>query len=322
MNWNGQREKLQHAIKIASDPANRAIYQAEFNAGRRRLVEQSLLTRPVFIPLRFDLNAAGQDPAYRETTAMLEYDTVIVGIKSDTQTRNIVLKYTENEQSLLRTGNDFNTFLRVDDIAGQTVTNGGGQIGTFYLPSPVFLEARRRFTIEMYKTDTTGTAEEANIVLIGLRVLTKEHAASLIRQDESALIDELIALRAVPQIRLLKVPVTFSTALAGGIDEDIYTPAVEEPLLVRGIRTTLRQSRIEIGFRGDDLWTYEETPIWAVAGEDEIGHENYQWFPKPVYLHADRQIYIRRITNGIGPTGIENIDTQTDNTITFLCETV
>ena len=319
MNRNGHGKYLDHAIAIRQQPENRAKLQSELNNWRRKRLVEAATVRPVFLPLEFTMTAAGQVSPYREYTRSLGYDVLILGVKADVQTREIIVRRTDSEAPLAYVGDEANLNLRVDDIAGISATVGGGQTGTFYLPAPITLNNGERLSVEMFKTDTTAGVEVANIVFIGVRVYNKAFAEALIDPVESQLIDRYIAARETPTDRFLKVAVAFDSAIAGGEAANIYTPKVEEPLLIKGIRTTLRQSTIELGIEGEPSWTYEGTPIWAVAGEDEMVHENYQWFSKPVYLHSNTIVEIRRIVNSIDGS---LIDAQTGNTITFICETV
>lgn len=319
MNWNGQRESLNHLIAKASDPANAVALQAAFDAKRRAKVQSALCTRPVFLPLEFSMSAAGVNSPYRDTTQSLSYDVTIIGCKTDCRNRNIVLRRTENEQPLAYIGDAVNLYLTTDEIAGLTVTTGGGQQGVFYWTSPIQLKAGQRLTVEMFKTDTTAGTEEANIVFIGVRTFPRSYGDALLDSKERRLIDQMIALRETPQIRFLKNTISFDTAAVGGVARNLYTPQVDEPLLIRGLRTTLRQSLIEMRVQGEPDWTVEPTPIWAIAGEDEMTVENYHWLPRPIYLHSRNTIEILRITNGLDGA---NIDAQTGNTITIICETV
>ena len=319
MNWNGQREIVNHLIAKRQDVTNGSKLQSDFNSKRRAKVQSAVSTRPVFMPLEFAMSAAGQVSAYRDTTESVNYDVIITGIKSDVQTRDIIIRRTEDEKPVAYVGEEQSLFLRTDDIAGVNATVGGGQIGTFYLPSPIILPAGNRMTVEMFKTDTTADPEEANIVLIGFRVFHKAYGLELIDRAENSRIEQLIQMREVPRVVFLKQVVEFDSAAAGGIARNLYTPQVEEPLLIRGVRTTLRHSLIEISIQGEPKWTTKPTPIWAVAGEDEMVHDNYQWFSRPIFLHSKNTIEIERITNSIDGS---LIDPQSTGTITWLCETV
>lgn len=319
MNWNGNRETVDHLITLLSEPNRAAAAQADYNARRRSRVNRSLLTRPVFIPLSFEMAAAGQTSPYRQYTPTFNYDVVITGFKADTQTREIIVRR-EDEKSLTYVGDELNLFLRTDELAGQCATNGGGQLGVFYPPQPEVLQAGRRFSVEMFKTDTTVDAEEANIVLVGFRVFPAGYGALMLDDVEKQRIERALSLRDTPRVVFLKVPVDFDAAGAGGLAENIITPSVEEPLLVRGIRTTLRQSLVH-GFRvqGEPDLTMGDVPVWGLAAEDELVHDNYQWFSRPIYLHSKTSIELQRITNSIDGN---LIDAQTGNSITFLAETV
>lgn len=320
MNWNGQRETLDHLIRNRVNPAKARANQDEFNAKRRSRIDSALHTRPFFVPLTFNMNAAGQVAPYRDVTPQLNFDFIVTGMITDVRTRDIIIRRTEDEKPLVYVGESTNLYLRSDDLAGLTATNGSGQVGIFYLPKPLMLYRGGRLQLEMYKTDTTADPEEANIVLVGVRVYRKEVGEMAIDDLERERIDFLMKAREAPRIVVIKQPVTFSSAIAGGIAENLLTPEVPEPLLVLGLRTTLRQSLIQgLRLEGEPNWMPEATPIWAVAGEDELGHENYAWFSRPIFLRSKQGIFIERITNSIDGT---KIDDQTGNTLTWICETV
>lgn len=319
MNWNGQRPWVDHFIATRSDAAGAPAAQAALNERRRRRLFEAALTRPIYLPLTFALPATGQVSPIRDTTTSLGHDVLIVGARSDTQTRDIVVRATESDRSLVRIGDETSLYLRCDEFAGQLPGNGG-QTGIQYWPVPILLRQGQRITIEMFKTDTTADAEEANIVLVGIRAYGKEYANALLDAGEMAAVDHFLNAREFPAVTHLKVAWNFSTALAGGEARNILTPRVEEPLLVRGVRTSLRNSLIEIGLASEPSWTVEETPYWAIAGEDELIADNWLWFPKPIYLRRNAQIELRRIVNSID-TGTP-LDAQNGNTMTFYCETV
>lgn len=318
MNWNGQRRFLDHIIAKRQDPANASKLQSELDAWRRKRLFDAATARPVFHTVQHSMTAAAQTSPYRDTTESLGYDVIITGVKTDTPTRDIIIRRTENDLPICYVGDEEDLRLRVDDIAGSSATVGGGQTGTFYLPAPIIVPAGTRLTIEMFKTDVTADVEIANIVLIGVRVFNRAYAEALIDPAERRLADQFIAMREIPRTVFLKQLVEFDSAIAGGEARNLFTPKVEEPLLIRGVRTTLRQSQIEVGVTGEPTWTVEPTPIWGVAGEDELIHDNYQWFSKPIYLHSGDTVEVRRVINSIDGT---LIDPQTDNTITWICET-
>jgi len=319
MNWNGQRQSLDHLIAKRVDASRGAALQSDFDGKRRAKVQSALFTRPMFLPLTFEMTAAGQVSPYRDVTPSQPFDMVITGIKADSQTREIIIRRTEDEKPVVYVGEELNLYLRADEIAGQAATTGGGQLGVFYLPSPISLKANNRLTVEMFKTDATADVEKANIVLIGVRVFPKQYGEMLLDKAEQQQVEFLLRAREVPQLKFLKQSVDFDVAGAGGVARNLYTPQVEEPLLIRGVRTTLRQSLIELGIQGEPTWTAEPTPIWAVAAEDELVSENYHWFSKPVFLHSKNTIEISKITNSIDGS---LIDAQTGNSITWICETV
>ena len=320
MNWNGQRQTLEHLIALALNPSRGASLQADFNSKRRSRIQSALSTRPLFLPLQFSMTAAAQTTPYRDLTPSLGYDVFITGIKTDTPSRSINLRRTESERAIVRVGDEVNLYLTGDDVAGTTAGLTPGQNGVFYFPAPIVIKKGTRLTVEMYKQDATADPEVANVVLIGVRALNPAWAEMVLDDDEKNLIEQIFRVNETPSPLFLKVPVNFDNAGVGGIDENILTPRVEVPLLVRGMRSTLAWSTIELNVEGEPTWTPRATPIWAVANESNQEGEAYIWFSKPVYLKSDNQISITRVTNG-GVDGL-TYDDQTGNTITFICETV
>lgn len=321
MTRNGQGKFLDHSIRLRSEPERAAELQASMNADRRRRIADALNTRPVFLLLDFTLPAAGQVPPIRDTTETFNYDIILSASKSDIQDRNVNIEVGETGQRLISIGNESNLYMRSDEFSGQ-VPGNGGQTGPFWWPTPLILPSGHRVTGEMYKTDTTAGADEGNIVLIGSRVYPRGLSEALLDPKERDLIERYIAIREVPRWRHLKVAVDFDSAVQGGEDRNIYTPPQEEPMLIHGMRTSLRYSNIELGLQGEATWTVEPTPIWGIAAEDELIHDNFHWFAKPVFLHSNTSVEIRRVVNGLYGHDSSLIDAQTGNTITFICTTV
>lgn len=332
MNRNGHGALVDYWIKVLSEPATREMERQSLAARRRQQVLASLLTRPFYLPLEFTLAAAGTPIPYTQLTAQLGYDVVITGVRTDAWVaedpgvfpaagRQMVLQFTNNNESqtITRTGGDTTLYLRTDDIAGSTVDSGGGQIGVFQLPQPFYLEAGNRIQVDMFKPDNTGADVVTNVVFVGYRVLSKSVAEGVLTPRELALIDQYISLRETQEMRFLKLGVEFAAAAVGEQIENLTTTKLQEPVILRGIRTTLRQSTIQIGIDGEAAWMPSQTPIWAVMAENDLENDAYLWFEKGVYLPSQTILNIPLIING----GIDgtNID-PTNGEITFIYQTV
>lgn len=314
MQRNGSGRWLDHLINTRNDPANAAAMQADLNKYRLSRIQESLKTRPVFTPLSYTLLLAGQIPAFKATTPSLGYDVIYTGFKTDIwPARDIELTFTESEQRLVRTGNVTNLFLRSDEIMGHSVDAGGGQVGVFTLPNPIVVRQGDRITIGVYKTDATAADLNANIVLIGTRVYQTPQLAP----KEIDQITRAISLRPTPKQFFVEVSVDYVTATLGNVATNIFSPTPGEPVIIRGVRTDLRLSKVEMGLTGEPRWTVNAVPTWGVAAETELFYDNYQWFSKGVYLASDGTIEIPRITNGID--GLTP-DSATGR-FTFYCET-
>jgi hypothetical protein len=172
----------------------------------------------------------------------------------------------------------------------------------------------------MYKPDSTPSPIVVNIVVVGLRVFRSEYGEILLDPQERKRLDWTMEARESPRTVFLKQAVSFDTAGAGGESRNLITPQVAEPLLIRGVRTTLRNSLIEgLRIEGEPNWMPSLIPIWGLAAENDLLHENYQWFSRPIYLRSGQSIEIARIRNSIdGVIG----DSQFGNSITWIAETV
>lgn len=321
MNWNGQRETLDFLIRSRIEPERQKELQNDFNSRRRARVVASLSVRPFIVNLRFEMAAAGQVSPYRAITPQLNFDWIITGAKSDADLpRNIVLRRTEDEKPIAYVGDNQNLYLTTDEIAGLTTTVGGGQLGTFYLPQPLTLYKNNRLAVEIYKPDATASPVIINLALVGLRVFPSEYGDLLLDPAERKRLDWTMQAREAPRTVFLKQSVNFDSAGIGGEARNLLTPQVAEPLMIRGIRTTLRNSLIEgVRIEGEPNWMPGLIPIWALAAENDLLHDNYQWFSRPIYLRTNQAIEIGRIRNSID--GVI-ADAQTGNTITWICETV
>lgn len=332
MNRNGHGALVDYWIKVLSEPETRPAERMSLAMRRKQQVFGSLLTRPFYLPLQFDLAAAGTPIPYTQLTAQLGYDVVLTGVRTDAWVaedpgvfpaagRQVVLQFTNNNESqtIVRTGGDTTLYLRTDDFAGSTVDSGGGQLGVFQLPNPIFLEAGNRIQVDMFKPDDTGAAEVVNLVFVGYRVLPKAAAESVITPKEMALIDNYINNRETQEMRFLKLGVEFNSAAVGQQIENLSTTKLQEPVILRGIRSTLRQSTLQLGIDGEAAWMPSQTPIWAVTAENDLETDAYLWFEKGVYLPSQTILNIPLIING-NIDGL-NID-PTNGEITFIYQTV
>jgi hypothetical protein len=305
---------LEHAINILRNPTNADKMQEDFNKGRFARVEKSIATRPVYIPFEFALDAVGRIAPYQDTTQPVGHDVIVTGIISDNSDRQIKLTESFRDIPYLLVGEKRSLQLNLSDIAGGTVTAVKGQKGIFTLPAPIIIRAQNRLSIDVYKTETTDDPETVNFVLTGYRVSENYQ----IKDAERKLVNESIAKRDLPRIVILKQEINFDSALAGGKARNVYFPTSDEPLLVRGCRTSLNHSLIRLGIEGEPEWTTKECPIWAIA-QDELNNESsYLWFQRPVFLPA-RTVIEMSLENSIN--GV-HIDPQNNNIISWICETV
>lgn len=316
MDFNGNREYLDHLINAYREPQTFPKRRAELNARRRVRVEKSLASRPCYIPLTFTLPAAGQFAPVLRKTPELTYDTIIIGAVADNASREVLFRRAENEHPHVFVGEKTNLYLSLAELSGQAVQSDGGTKTIFYFTTPFQLPAGRQFSVSMFKTDTTADPETVNLTLIALRPFRAGFGNDILTATQSELVNRFITLRQTPEMRFLKQQITFN---ANGVAENVEFPRPTEPLLIRGVRTNLAYSTIEAGVEGEPKWTTGPTPIWALAAQENAPLANYNWFERNVFLPADGQL-ATSFKNTVDGVLTDNIGTS--YTLTWACETM
>jgi hypothetical protein len=322
MDFNGQHRVFSFLETLLSDPAAAPAERLKLAEARRNRARNAALIQPVYLPLNFSMTAAASNLPYRATTNQLNYDVIIVGAKTNCWPgfgRQINFSLSDGQDNFVRTGNDPTLFLTTDDIAGSSVDASGNPNGYFYWTQPFLLQQGQTMLMEMMKTDATGAAELANVTLLAYRVFPKEQAAITIGPQDANRIDELIQIRPAPVSKVMKVAITYPAASVGSLAQNIYTPRLDDPVIIRGIRTNMSQSTIAIGLEGGSNWMPAQTPIWAVAAENQSQVENYIWGERGLYLPANTSMVINMINGNIDQL---NFDPATGNWISFIFDTI
>lgn len=312
------KEWLKHSIDIRRFPnaAKNAEAQKGVNAARFARVEKAMYRLPVYLPLSWNLPAAGSfSPIPASTPNKINYDVIIVGAISDSPLREVRFKGSDNEINPSVLGKSENLRLTLGDIAGTNEQNlGSGYLGISYFTSPYLLPKGSQITLEMFKGDVTPNDEVANLVFIGYRIFSERNAYTGSFDDEIAEIKAWIERREVPRQTFLKQEVIFD---AGGFANDITTPNGQEPLIVRGVRSTLTASLVtDIKIRLGMDWAIGDVPSWAIFCEPN-SNDNYLMFKEPLYLPARAEIQLS-LRNQLPGSAFPDAN----GSITWLCETV
>lgn len=312
---NPTKEWFNHAISLRRFPGVDVDKKQEaVNKGRFDRIEKAFWRLPVYLPLRWDLPAAAPiAPIAATTSNQLDYDLLIVGAITDSPNRQIRFKNSNSEINPSYVGRDTTINLNAGDIAGTTMTfSNDAQVGIFYYTSPFILYKSQQITIEMFK-EATADAEVSNIVFVGYRIFSDKQTFAQAEADEIKDLKHFIALREVPRQVFMKSEVVFDV---NGYARDVKTPDTDEPLIIRGVKTTLSNSLITSCKLQNGLeFVVGEVPCWALFCEPN-GHNNYYYFKEPIYLPRKTalQMTLKNTINGV------NIDD--DGSITWLCETV
>ena len=323
MNFNGQTRVVNHLINVLSDPSVRTAERQRLAEVRRLRARDATIAQPFYFPMTFSMTAAANDLPYRQYTPNLSYDVIIIGAKTNCWPgfgRKIVVSKADGQENFVRNGNDSAIFLRTDDIAGSTVAAGGNPNGVFYWTQPFLLKQNESLSVEMIKQDLTSEIEVVNLTFIAIRVYPQLQQRITIDENESALIDRLIALRETPLSKYMKVGITFPSDDVGATATNIYTPQNDEPMILRGVRTNLSNCTLSLGLEGGPNWMADQTPIWAIGAENESQVDNYLWGERGIYVHSNQSIVINSMING--NIDQQNVDVATGGEITFLYDTV
>jgi hypothetical protein len=312
---NPTKEWFNHAISLRRFPGVDVEKKQEaVNKGRFDRVEKSFWRLPVYLPLRWDLPAAAPiAPIAATTSNRLDYDLLIVGAITDTPNRQIRFKNSNSEINPSYVGRNISVNLTLGDIAGTTTRfSNDAQVGIFYYTSPFVLYKDQQITIELFK-EATATTEVSNLVFIGYRIFNEKQTFAKAEDAEIKEIKQFIALREVPRQIFLKSDVVFD---GNGLASDVRTPDTDEPLIIRGVKTTLRHSAIQSCKLQNGLeFNVGDVPSWALFCEPN-GHDNYHYFKEPLYLPRKTALQMD-IKNTIDSVYVDG-----NGSITWLCETV
>lgn len=312
MNFNSNSKHLEMGVSRLLNKVSDEK-QKDYDNARLKAVEKAAQTSPVFIPLSFNLLAAGQVSPFEAITPALSYDVLIVGFICDNTSREIVFRETTKDILYNYVGDNKNLKLTVSDVSGGNNLASKGQKTPFYLPIPFLIRKQDRISLDVYKQDITANDETLDIVLIGYRAARNPSLS----QEDSANVKEFIRTRKEPKTVFLKQSVNFDTAAVGGKAE-FSMPQVSEPLLIRGFRSTLQASEIKIKIEGQQDWTVSAIPIFGLCAGDENENDNYFWLQRPVFLPSNQVIDVDLTNSYNGST----LDAQNGNTITAIAQTV
>lgn len=315
---NITKEWFSHAFNKRRFPNNPKNLELQKGVDSARFVrcEKAMYRLPVYLPLRWDLPAlAPLAPITTSTPNKLDFDVLIVGAISDSPKREVRFQSSDLEINPTYLGKSANVRLTLGEIAGTNKPNSGdAKVGINYFTSPFILYSGQQITLDMFKPEDTPNAEVANLVFVGYRVFSERASYGDYLVEETARIKQFIGTREVPRQQWLKQEIVFD---ANGFAKNFTTPDITEPLIVRGVRSTLSASLInEIKFRLGFSWVTAETPSWAIFCEPNA-NDNYLMFRDALYLPAKSEIEIS-LTNTI--TGSTTVDPN--GSITWLCETV
>jgi hypothetical protein len=312
---NPTKEWFSHAVNNRRFPNEKVDErQKTVNAGRLVRVEKSFYKLPIYLPMQWTLPAVPPVAPIVETTDnRLDFDVLIVGAIADAPSREFRFKNSPSEINPSFISRELNINLSLADIAGTIEPFIEGQRGIFYYTSPFILYKGQQLTLEMFKKDATANDVLVNLVWVGYRIFSEKATWLGYESTEATDAKKFIALREVPRQIWLKQEVQFD---ANGFANDIRTPDIDEPLLIRGVRSTLNASMIKsLKIQNGLEMVVGEVPSWAVFCEPNP-HQNFHYFRESIFLPRKTalQITLKNTIDGLtyDPSG----------TITWLCETV
>lgn len=282
---------FEHLVKGLYDPSTSKANQDSFNAERLQRVKDSFQLRPQFLPVQITMPAGVQVLPISATTNELKFDVVIVGIITDGEDKQINMRRDqETGTPFVSTGVDAGARLSLDAIAGKSLETGG--LNGIQPLTPFLLRKGEGITFDVFKPLATADAEIVSICLIGYRVMSNASANELFTPDFTDYLQKQISRRPTPEPRFSVCPVNFVNGRA-----DAETPKVNEPRLILGFRSTVKDALCNVGFDRDNAFSRDYFPIWAIASEAGVNFENYRLLRRPIFLEANQQLYFSLINS-------------------------
>lgn len=284
-----RKEAFDHLVTVMQSPELSKVTQDEYNKKRFERVERALRTRPAFLPVSITLPTTAQSLPSNNQTREVEYDVIITGAITDGENKRInVSKNLETTRPIVKTGVEGNAKISLDAIAGKSKEASG--ITGIQAINPFVLKEDDSLVLEIFQDVETDEEETVNTVFTGSRVYDKNHSDAQLSKKARAAVTESINRNLTPQQRYAVVPIKFEDGKA--IAE---TPKSEEPLLIVGFRTTVKNALINLGFSNDTKFSRDFFPIWALANEEGNYTKNYNELMSEIFLEPQQQLFFSLI---------------------------
>lgn len=319
--FNGNKSYVDFDYSLRSTNDAQALI-TQMRKKRLARVEKAMRHRPVVLPLRYALPVPAQVNPITAQTPKLDFDVEIVGAISDLPDVALNMRPVTSEKSFALVGTSPVQYARAHDFAGWSPTSApvGAFKGVYYWPVSYSLLDPDRLIVDVIKNTATAAATNNYFCLVGHKIYDRTaQEAQLSAADRKRLID-LIASRRKPEPRWLTMPVQFAGggAAAGDVATGMLTPSQDEPLLIRGVRTSLTRSTISIAREGEAPWMTRPAPVWSIAASQTNSKEQYTYFETPIYLPAKKSLaadFVNTLADGSGTF-------DGNGQLTFFAETV
>lgn len=275
---------FEHLLDKLNNPSDALKKQGLYNQQRFETVLSGLRVRPAFLPVQIQMPAAVQSLPQSGQTNDLTYDVIITGAISDGEEKKINFGFNdENTKPFVSTG-ETATQISLEAIAGKSLESAGHNgIQTF---EPFLLRAGDTLNVDIYKPVATAGIETVTICFVGYRVYSEFLVQENFSQQSRENVQKEISKRVNRQQRFDTVKVTFADNRATA-----QTTKVNEPRLIWGFRTTVKNALITLGFDNNEAFSKDYFPIWALAAESGNNTDNYRYLKRPIFLAANQQLY-------------------------------
>ncbi len=292
-----QDAAFDHLVEILHDPDSKTARQRSFDGWRFAQVLDALRIRPQFLPVQIVLPMAAQPLPLSGATKELNYDCIITGAITDGEDVKINLRRdSEDVKPFVNVGTEAAAQISLDAIAGKSL-EATGKNGVQRL-QPFLLRAGESLTVEVFKPTGSGAVDTLSLCFCGYQVLSRALAAENLTEKNKNQILNAIAARPAPEPRFTVCPVKFD-AVDGTASAE--TPKSNEPTLIRGFRSTVKNALINVGFNRNAAFSREFFPIWALAAEAGNNSDSYRMLKSPIFLEPQQQLFfnLKNTINGV-----------------------
>lgn len=281
------RETLEHIIALTQYPERSTALQKAFNDVRMARIERQVRFRPEALYIKHTLPTAAQTMPIAAQTPEVSHDLILTGAITDAVDRDARPYYDWDQWPLFKFGNEPDTRLSMDAIAGKAMI-AAGYAGVKKLAKPIALPANRVMNLEMYQDLSPADPTIVSTVFTGTRALRTGYQDAELSTTERDLVWQYIQSTTAPSLRWASCVVDFNGASTCQAKLPAWT---REPISIIGFRSSFSNALVNWSFEGEDNAAFApvQFPIWALCAEPNNNHKQFEPLDVPLFIRPRRQ---------------------------------